>query len=68
MTILKRNLIHQALMLHGNISPCGSRAALDDCFTEDFGQIMFWFNTCDNSTHMVSAPSQNAESIPDMAQ
>jgi hypothetical protein len=48
-------LIQQALREYGAISPCSTRDSLYDCFTVEFGRLMFWFNTQDNDTHLLVA-------------
>jgi hypothetical protein len=51
----KKQLIKKAEKLFGRIHPCLNKSSLDECFTltKDNG-LIFWFNTDDNSTHMVS--------------
>jgi hypothetical protein len=48
-------LIQQARREYGNIAPCSSYDSLYDCFTVEFGKVMFWFNTIDNDTHLLVA-------------
>ena len=55
MDAIKQNLILKARTQHHSIYPCGSRKSLDDCFTVDHGRILFWFNTDDMSTHVVTS-------------
>ena len=52
----KKQLIKKAEKLFGKIYPCLNKNNLDECFTstKDNG-LIFWFNTEDNSTHMVSS-------------
>ena len=51
----KIQLIEKAEKLFGKIYPCLNMSTLDECFTltKDKG-LIFWFNTEDNSTHMVA--------------
>ena len=50
----KRTMIERAREEHEEIYPCADRVRLDDCFTVDRNRLMFWFNTRDASTHMLS--------------
>jgi|GEM_PF-3073344 len=51
----KKELIEKALKIYGKIYPCLNKPSLNECFTvtKDKG-LIFWFNTEDNSTHMVA--------------
>ncbi len=57
MTAIKRNLLQEAKEKYSQIFPCGNNSSLQDCFTEEDGLILFWFNTSDCSTHMLTAES-----------
>jgi hypothetical protein len=48
-------LIAQAHHLHGTIYPCANKPSFRECFTEDNGLRLFWFNTEDHSTHVLTA-------------
>lgn len=50
----KKRLIARARKLYRTIAPCGERSTIDDCFTVDRNRLIFWFNTADESTHMMS--------------
>ena len=52
---LKKQLIRRALAKHKEILPCLRRKNLDACFTEEDDNLLFWYNTKDRSTHVVSA-------------
>ena len=41
---LKEELRREAVYLHGEITPCGRKESLDDCFIIEGGKIFFWFN------------------------
>lgn len=56
---LKRELRQEAEKKHGKIYPSGKRDKLDDCYTEDGGQLMFWFNLEDQSTKMLAREIHN---------
>ena len=51
----KWQLIEKAEKLFGKIHPCLNKPTLDDCFTlTKDRELFFWFNTEDNSTHLVA--------------
>ena len=50
----KEKLVKLATEKFGDIRPCGDKKSLSDCFTDDSGELVLWFNTLDNSTHIVS--------------
>jgi hypothetical protein len=46
-------LLHQmAEAKFGIIHPC-SRLSFDECYTIEFNMLRFWFNSLDDSTHVV---------------
>jgi hypothetical protein len=49
---LKQKMIAIAQNQYGNIAPCANRT-MDECFTIENGELYFWFNSSDNSTHIV---------------
>ena len=49
----KIRLIQKAIDSHKKIFPCGSARLLDDCFTVTNDKLLFWFNTEDDSTHLL---------------
>jgi hypothetical protein len=51
---LKAKLINDAKSLYGKIKPCGKRVSFDECFTVYQGKILFWFNSSDDSTKILS--------------
>lgn len=55
MTAIKRNLLQEAKEKYSKIFPCGNNNSLSECFTEEDGLVLFWFNTSDASTHMLTA-------------
>lgn len=55
MNHIKQQLIETALQKHDKIYPCISRQSLDECFTIEGERVLFWFNTEDHSTHILSA-------------
>lgn len=50
---LKQKLIERALSEYEQIFPCGSATLFDDCFTTTADKLLFWFNTKDESTHLL---------------
>lgn len=54
MSNLKKALIKEAEKRFGSIKPCANKNSIDDCFTEaSNGTISLWFNSQDNSTHII---------------
>ncbi|MFC1476351.1 hypothetical protein ACFL5S_00135 [Fibrobacterota bacterium] len=53
MSEIKLGLMQKAIEEYEKIFPCGDTASLDDCFTQTQDKLFFWFNTEDNSTHIV---------------
>jgi transposase len=51
---LERQLIDKATRKHKKIYPCAHKGNIDECFTRDEGRLMLWFNTEDQSTHVVT--------------
>jgi hypothetical protein len=45
-------LIERAKAKFGMIYPCCGKAEWDECFTQDNGHIILWFNSKDHSTHI----------------
>lgn len=54
MNAIKKRMIAEARRKYRRIFPCSYRRNLDDCFTIENNEIIFWFNTEDFSTHTVS--------------
>ena len=54
MNTVKLTLIFLARKNYNNILPIPRLKDFKNCFTEDFGQVIFWFNTPDESTHLIS--------------
>jgi len=55
MNTIKKQLIIRAVKHYMAIVPFASYRILNQCFTVEDGNTMFWFNlnTKDNSTHMI---------------
>jgi hypothetical protein len=54
MNDLKRKMISEAILKYKRIYPCGAKNELSECFTEVDNETIFWFNTEDNTTHLIS--------------
>ena len=50
----KMKMIRKAKRQYDRIFPCSAKKNLRDCFTVEEGQILFWFNTTDESTHVLT--------------
>lgn len=59
MNELKYEMISEATQSFAAIYPCGDKKTLEDCFTMNGDQLLFWFNTEDQSTHIITKPLDN---------
>ncbi|KMQ52488.1 hypothetical protein CHISP_0755 [Chitinispirillum alkaliphilum] len=55
MNEIKRKLINQAVERYTSIFPCTRANDLNECFTIEDNVVMFWFNTEDKTTHILTA-------------
>lgn len=56
MNQLKETLIKEAENRFGLIKPCATKNSIHDCFTvEKNGIVSLWFNSSDNSTHVIQS-------------
>jgi hypothetical protein len=55
MTDLEKALMSKASEMHKKIYPCSSMRQFEQCFTRDRGKVCFWYNTEDQSTHLLVA-------------
>jgi hypothetical protein len=55
MDIIKIELIIRAVKEYRKIYPCGIKRDLFECFTQLGNNVFFWFNTEDDSTHLLKA-------------
>jgi hypothetical protein len=53
MNNIKKKLINKAIQKYRKIFPCGNQKDISDCFTQIGNDILFWFNTEDESTHLL---------------
>jgi hypothetical protein len=56
---LKRDMIAEAMEKYKNIFPTQSKTSLNECFTAESGKLLFWFNTEDESTHVITRNIKN---------
>ncbi len=54
MNKMKTDLISEARDHYSVIFPCGDKVSFDECFTSNGDQLLFWFNTEDQSTHVMT--------------
>jgi hypothetical protein len=48
----QQRLFEKAKTKNGAIYPCRGKNECKECFTQDHGKIIFWFNNKDDSTHV----------------
>ncbi len=53
MNEIKYRMITEAIENYNSIFPSGNNASLEDCFSINGDQLFFWFNTEDQSTHLI---------------
>jgi hypothetical protein len=51
---LEQKLIRRAMLKHKKIFPCSRKGTFETSFTRESDRILFWYNTRDRSTHVVS--------------
>lgn len=54
MNELKTDMIAEAKNDYSVIFPCGNKTSFEECFTRNEDQLLFWFNTEDHSTHVIT--------------
>jgi hypothetical protein len=59
MEVICEDLIEQAVAKYRTIYPCGLKKSLAECFTLQNNRVVFWFNTEDQSTHMLMRELQD---------
>lgn len=52
---VEKRLIRQAIERYRRIRPCSDRKSFAECFTSSRDTTVFWFNTEDDSTHILTA-------------
>lgn len=55
MNELKTNMISKAVELYSSIYPVKTKRELAECFTTEGNLLVFWFNTADESTHVITS-------------
>lgn len=53
MNTLKKEMIKKAKIRFKKILPCGRKRKFTECFTIERDRVFFWFNTKDQSTHVL---------------
>jgi hypothetical protein len=55
---VQERLIDKAREKYGEIFPTATKSSFSQCFTSGAdGKLIFWFNTADHSTHVVTENS-----------
>jgi hypothetical protein len=54
MNEIKKTLINRAKMQFKLIFPCSPKKSLRECFTIEENLMIFWFNTEDDTTHILT--------------
>jgi hypothetical protein len=54
MRTIKERMIQEAMKRYGAICLPQDKESLSDCFTCENSMLIFWFNTEDNSTHLIA--------------
>lgn len=54
MSELQKQMISQARRQYHQIFPCATKGSLRECFTVEENRILFWFNTADETTHVLA--------------
>ncbi|MBN1307991.1 MAG: hypothetical protein JXA18_08750 [Chitinispirillaceae bacterium] len=54
MNDLKHTMISKAVEIYTDIYPVITKYDLRDCFTTEGNELVFWFNTADESTHVLT--------------
>ena len=49
----EKKLYKRAKEIYKHITPCGSKKDFSECFTKYENKIFFWFDTEDDSTHLL---------------
>lgn len=53
MSEIEQNLINRAKKQFKQIYPCSTKKRLKECFTVEDNRIILWFNTEDETTHVI---------------
>jgi hypothetical protein len=55
MNELQNKMMSKAREMYQEIRPCGAKDSWGECFTTEGTTVVFWFNTPDDSTHVLTA-------------
>jgi hypothetical protein len=59
----KKKLYQEAFIAHeGHIKPCGASADWEACYTLHNDRLYFWYNTSDDSTHVINTELNSGNS------
>ena len=53
MNELKTTMLRAARERYRDIFPCSNKQDLSECFTVEENRVYLWFNTADNTTHLM---------------
>lgn len=67
-TSKEKRLMKKATKAYHGIDVCGTAGSHKDNFTITDGQLTFWFNDKNGSTHMMTEETQSKESSDDYSQ
>jgi hypothetical protein len=54
MNEIQRKMVTKAMEMYKEIRPCSTKRSWGECFTTEGNTIVFWFNTSDESTHVLT--------------
>lgn len=54
MNEIQQKMISQARRQYQQIFPCATKNSLRECFTVEGKRVFFWFNTADETTHVLA--------------
>ena len=60
MNTIQKSLIKEARKRFKVIYPVSIKKSLEECFTEEENQTIFWFNVKGGSTHVLYAPNNQS--------
>ena len=53
MNELKTMMLKTAMERYRTITPCSAKRDFSECFTVEGNKLCLWFNTEDNTTHLI---------------
>ncbi|MBD3420977.1 MAG: hypothetical protein GF398_12730 [Chitinivibrionales bacterium] len=61
---VQSEMIKKAIIKHKRIFPCKNKQHLHECFTRHKNKILFWFNTDDETTHVIVDVEKSSKPAP----